>query len=530
MAEIDGLPVFVRALCRPAAYPHPVERVELRETHISWVFLAGAYAYKAKKPVDLGFLDFSSLEQRTADARLELALNRRLCRDVYRGLSHVVERDRAFFVDGHGRRVEPLVRMRRLPEAGMLPNLLAQQAVTPALVRRIATRLARFHARAATGPGVDEYGGLAQVRANWRENFLQVQVAPFEGRTITAAANDAIRHYVERFMAEHQATFEARVEDGRVRDGHGDLHAASICVEGRRLWLFDCLEFSRRYRCADVAADVAFLAMDLDHYGRADLASTFVDAYVEASGDAGLRPLLPFYACYRAYVRGKVRSLRLAEPGLAAAQAEAVEEEARSYFDLARSYTGWLARPTLVAVMGLPASGKTTLAQAMAGRLGLVHLSSDLVRKELAGVHPTEHQPDRFGRGLYAPASTRRTYATLRRRAARWLRRGRSVVLDATFGNPAERTALVALARRVGAPLQVVECCVDEDELRRRLAKRQADPLAVSDARPAVWPRLRAAYTPPTELADRLPVDTSAPLAEQVAAVLGRLAPYDGVV
>jgi uncharacterized protein len=518
---VDGLPVFVRALCRPAAYPHPVERVELRETHISWVFLAGSYAYKAKKPVDFGFLDFSSLERRAADARAELALNRRLCRDVYRGLSHIVERDAAFFVDGTGRRVEPLVRMRRLPEAGMLPNLLAHQAVTPALVRRIATRLARFHARAATGPGVDEYGGPAQVRDNWRENFRQV--APFEGRTITAVANDAIRGYVDRFMTEHRATFEARVKDGRVRDGHGDLHAGSICVEGRHLWLFDCLEFSRRYRCADVAAEVAFLAMDLDHYGRADLAWTFVDAYVEASGDAGVRPLLPFYACYRAYVRGKVRSLRLTEPGLAAGQVEAIEEEARSYFDLARSYVGWLARPTLVVVMGLPASGKTTLARAAAGRLGLVHLSSDLVRKELAGVPPTAHQPDQFGHGLYAAASTRRTYATLRRRAARWLRRGRSVVLDATFGNPAERSTLVGFARRLRAPLRVVECCVDEAELQRRLAARQADPLAVSDARPEVWPRLRAAYIDPIELDDRLPVDTSAPLAEQVAAVLGRL-------
>ncbi|MBV9359011.1 MAG: AAA family ATPase [Chloroflexi bacterium] len=517
-------PAFVRALCRPDAYRHPVEQVELRQTHISWVFLAGDHAYKVKKPVDFGFLDFSTLERRETDARLELELNRRLSPDIYLGLSQVVRRDDTFFFDGPGERIEPVVRMRRLPDAGMLVNLLANQAVPPALVQRIARRLVWFHARAATGAGVDEHGTRSAIRRNWQENFLQI--APFEGRTVAKTVNDAIRDYTEHYLATHRGLFDARVDEGRIRDGHGDLHASSICIEGRHIWLFDCLEFSPRYRCGDVAGEVGFLAMDLDHFGRADLATAFVDAYVAASGDEQVRELLPFYACYRAYVRGKVRSLRLTELDASgtAARIAAVEEDARSYFDLARSYTGWPAGRLLVAVMGLPASGKTTLARTLAGRLGLVHLNSDVVRKELAGSRPTEHHDDRYGEGLYTAASTRRTYAAMRRRAGRWLGRGRSVVLDATFGDVQERSALVRLARRRGVPLLLIECTAHHAELQRRLAARRAEPGRASDARLELWPRLLAGYVEPTELRERLAIDSSAPLTRQVAAVLARLA------
>ena len=521
LARSETLPPPVAALLRPAAYPHPADDLHLHETHVSWVVLAGPYAYKVKKPVDLGFLDFSTPERRAAACADEVRLNRRLCPDVYLGVVRLVERRGAYFVGGTGRPVEPAVRMRRLPDAGMLPNLLATGAVDARLVGRIARRLARFHARAATGPGVDEYGGPATVRANWDENFAQT--APFVGRMVPASVQEAIVAYVERFLAEQRALLERRVAAGRIREGHGDLHAGSICVEGRRLQLFDCLEFSARFRCADVAAEVAFLAMDLDHYGRADLAAAFVDAYVRDGGDRELARLLDFYKCYRAYVRGKVASLRLAEPGLAPAQEVDVVAEARAYFDLAWAYTGGLARPTLVVTMGLPASGKTSLARALARRLGLVHLASDVVRKELAGLQPTEHGGAGFGQGLYDPATTRRTYATLRRRAGRWLRRGRSVVLDATFGRVAERAAVRRLAARTGARLVVFHCRAAKATLRERLAARAGDSGVVSDARLEHWPALRAAYAEPAELAGVVAVDTTATPADVVGRALAAL-------
>ncbi len=516
--QVRDVAPLIRALLRPEAYPHPAEELRVHETHISWVILAGPYAYKLKKHVNFGFLDFSTFARRAADCAAEVALNRRLCPDVYRSVVQIVERDDTYWVGGPGRVVEPAVQMRRLPESGMLPALLERDAVDAPLVRRIARRLARFHAAAATGPGVDEWGTLDAIRANWDENFRQE--TPFVGRTLPATCETTIEAYVGAFVGAHAALFTERVATGRIRDGHGDLHSANICVEGRRLHLFDCLEFSPRYRCADVAAEIAFLAMDLDRYGRADLAATFVEAYIRASGDQQVSQLLPFYKSYRAYVRGKVLSFRLDESDIAAAEAERVRKEAQQYFDLAWSYAGGMAHPTLFVTMGLPATGKTSLASALARHLGLVHLSSDRVRKELAHRAPSEHGGDAFRHGLYSAATTRRTYTTLHRRAARWLRRGQSVVLDATYGTPAERAAIRRLAKRTQAPLRVLVCEADEATVKARLTARAHDPRAVSDARLPLWPALRAAFVEPTELPCALHLDMTRPLDVAIAQVL----------
>jgi uncharacterized protein len=328
-------------MLRPEAYAHPADDLQLHETHISWVVLSGPYGYKVKKPVNLGFLDFSSVERRATDCADEVRLNRRLCPDVYLGVCWLVERDGELFVGGDGRPVEPMVQMRRLPADGMLPRLLRRGSADADLAGRIGHHLARFHATAATGPGVDRYGSPSTVCANWDEAFRQTDALPES--ILPEGMRDAIAAYVASFLDEQAALFEQRVATSRIRDGHGDLHAASICVEGATLHLFDCIEFKTQFRCADVAAEVAFLAMDLDHYDRPDLAAAFVDAYIGDSGDGELRLLLDFYRCYRAYVRGEVAGLRLAGSDLPERERDALADEARSYFDLARSYIG---RPT----------------------------------------------------------------------------------------------------------------------------------------------------------------------------------------
>jgi aminoglycoside phosphotransferase family enzyme/predicted kinase len=532
--EAGAIPPFVRDLLDPAAYPHPAGDIRLYETHISWVVLAGNYAYKLKKPVDMQFLDFSTAAKRRAACEDEVRLNRRLCPDLYLGVSEIVERGGRYVVGGRGRIGEPAVRMRRMPAEGMLPRLLAEGAVDARLVRRIARKLARFHAQAATGPGVDEYGTPAAVRANWRENFEQT--APFVGSVVDTDVHQRIVAFVERFLVEQHDLLEQRVAAGRIRECHGDLHARNICVAGRRLWLFDCIEFNPRLRCSDVAAEVAFLAMDLDHYGRADLAAAFVQHYRRESGDMEIPHLLDFYRCYRAYVRGKVLCLRRASTDVSDEEAAADRAEARAYFDLAWAYAGGLAQPgarrapLLVLSMGLPASGKTSLARTLAGRLGLLHLSSDVVRKELAGLRPTDRAGGAFGEGLYDPAMTRRTYAALRRRAARWLRSGHSVVLDATFGSVAERAAVRRLAERSRARLVILVCTTDEATTLARLRAREGDPTVESDARLAQWPALRAAFVPPDELPEAVTIDTTASIGDAADQALAALMGIGGTM
>jgi uncharacterized protein len=498
----------VADLLRPAAFPYPAPDPYLIETHISWVILAGELVYKIRKPVNFGFLDFSTLERRRVDCDAELRLNRRLCPDLYLGVVDVTDRDGRLSIAGPGIPIEPAVCMRRLPTAGMLPALLERGVADDRLMGRLARQLAEFHAEAATGPGIDEHGSPASVRANWAENLEQTSC--FIGRTLRSDQHADIRAYIDHFLDENHQMLTQRVQHGRIRDGHGDLHANSVCLARRRLYLFDCIEFNDRFRCGDVASEVAFLAMDLDHLGRADLACAFIDAYVRRSGDRDLVSLLDFYKCYRAFVRGKVLSFERDEP-VGAGERERAGRDARAYFDLAHAYTRRLARPSLLVTMGLPASGKTTLARALAGRLALVHLSSDVMRKHLAGMRPTEHAFDRFEHGLYSPSMSRRTYAGLRRQAARWLRRGQSVVLDGTYGRPSERTALRQLARRNRAHLLLVVCRTDEPILLTRLAARSQDPNTVSDARPELWAGLKRAFVEPADEGGATCVDTTKP-------------------
>jgi len=324
----------VKALMKPEAYDEEPGQIELVQTHISFVFLTSNFAYKVKKAVDLGFLDFTTLEKRRFFCEKELELNRRLCKDMYLEVVHI-NRSNAIKIKGAGETVEYAVKMKRISEEKMLSKLFEENKVDDRLVDRIAKIIADFHSKAETNRRISEFGSLAIIETNWKENFEQTE--EYVGKTISMKDFKLIHERVEDFMKENVSLFEKRMAEGRVRDCHGDIHSGNIFVTDG-IYIFDAIEFNERFRYSDVAADMAFLAMDLDFRERTALSNFFVERYVEYSGDQELMRFLPFYKCYRAYVRGKVVSFKLKDPNVGREEKAAAKKEAKTYFKLASTY------------------------------------------------------------------------------------------------------------------------------------------------------------------------------------------------
>jgi aminoglycoside phosphotransferase family enzyme/predicted kinase len=467
---------MVESLKHAPEWPPGDIPIEMVQTHISVVLLGRHHVLKLKKPVDFGFLDYTTLDKRRNACEAEVKLNRRLCPDIYLGVQPVSEVNGEVHLSSEGQIIDYAVSMKRLPADCMLDRIVAEGRVTEAMIDRVAGRLDHFHQEARRGPDVDTYGRLETIRFNWEENFTQT--APYVGRTIIESAYDAIRSQVIRWMEDSDELIRSRVGEGRICDGHGDLRCESICVTNG-ICIFDCIEFNERFRCGDVAGEVAFLAMDLDARGRPDLGYYFSECYERRTTDHDLFKLMPFYRCYRAYVRGKVLSFRLDEPEFSEEQKSSAAARATNYFNLARRYATPLERPTLIAVMGLSGTGKTSVARAVGGELGVRVISSDAVRKELFG---QTAQPAGYGEGIYDPEANRLSYQTLLDRGGALLKQDGSVVIDATFQRAANRERLRDLAASLGAELRLVECQLAPHLVRSRLAQRKAKGDGLSDA------------------------------------------------
>ena len=340
---MSALPSLVEALLRPQAYPHRPAEIELVQTQMSFVFLTGDYVYKIKKPVNLGYLDYTTLEKRHFFCRQELELNRRLCPHVYLAVVPITMslrgaegRSKVVHIEGEGQAVEYAVKMMRLPRDRMMDVLLSRDGVTPEMVARVAKKLVNFHQETETNREIAAFGRLDVIRHNCDENFAQTE--KYVGLTVFRAKYEHIRDYTGRFIRTNARLFEKRVRGGRIRDCHGDLHAAHVCLTDD-ICIYDCIEFNDRFRYCDVASEIAFLAMDLDRYRQAGLSRHLVDTYVRTSHDDELLLLLDFYRCYRAYVRGKVESFKLDDPLISPSEKVKASESARSYFELAESYT-----------------------------------------------------------------------------------------------------------------------------------------------------------------------------------------------
>jgi uncharacterized protein len=324
----------VQALLTQQAYPDSAGKIELIQTHISFVFLTENYVYKVKKAVNFGFLDFSTLDKRKFFCEKELELNRRLCPEIYLEVD-AINKAENIRINGEGETVEYALKMKRLPQEKIMTVLLKEGKVNKKTVDAIAKIIAKFHSKAQTNSEISQFGSLKIVKTNWDENFAQT--TKYINQTLSQKDFQFMQTKINDFMQKNQALFESRIADGHIKDCHGDLHSGNIFITPK-ICIFDAIEFNDRFRYSDVAADVAFLAMDLDFQGRTDLAKHFIDRYLAYSKDQQLTQLLAFYKCYRAYVRGKVISFRLDDPNIACKDKESAISEAKAYFKLADDY------------------------------------------------------------------------------------------------------------------------------------------------------------------------------------------------
>ncbi len=525
-------------LSQPTAYEPRPARVELHETHISWVFVTDRHAWKLKKPVRFEFLDFSTPTRRREACEAEVRLNRRLTDDLYLGVLPVFEiapgefrigglaeidiaktTDAVAESTGAPRApIDWLVWMRRLPLERGLDRLTLAGRVEPGDIARLAARLTRFYQAAAPiDIADDEYRHTIDrhVRANGAELVKLEHGLP-------ATVVRRIHGAQLRWLATHGQVLIERVRAGRIIEGHGDLRPEHICL-AEPIQIFDCLEFNAEFRRLDVVDELAFLAMECDALGADWIGQQILDAYAAATGDRAPADLVAFYKSYRAAVRAKVAALRASQ--LAGDDARTARDTAGRYVELADRYAAALGPAPLIVVRGLMGSGKSTVARALAERIGAEYLSTDEVRRELFGASDT---PAGFGGGNYTPEKRQRVYDELWSRATKRLADGLAVVLDGTFlaAEDQRRAVEVATARKL--PALLVNCTCPADVAKQRITRRLAAGGDASEARPELFDAQQARDEPtPAEL-PALAIDTTQPLemnVEQIVAEIGNLAP-----
>ncbi len=478
--------------------------VEIIQTHISVVLLGKDRVLKLKKPVNFGFLDYSTLKKRRAACESEVELNRRLCPEIYFGAKAIIESKYGILrLVGEGTIVDYGVLMKRLPEEKMLDRMVENDSIAESMISPIAEKLQAFHQTARRGDDVDEFGSIENIRYNWEENFEQTK--PYIDRTISEADFELIRVWVYRWLKTNENLLKTRLAKGHICDGHGDLRCESICVLDR-ICIFDCIEFNERFRCADVANEAAFLAMDLVAYGRPDLGYFFYERYVEIAGDDQLFKLYSFYRCYRAFIRGKVLSFQLDEKEISPEMHTSAKEKAKNYFRIAADSTKQLQKPTIVMVGGLSGTGKTSIARGIAGELGLRVVSSDAVRMSLFG---DKKKRSDYRKGKYDDESNQLTYQKMIENGVELLKKDGGVVLDATFSRIADRENVQRIAHSVGAECRMVECRLSLETVRQRLRLRAEKKDGLSDANWEIYQNQRANFEPiKMSEADHLVIDT----------------------
>jgi hypothetical protein len=487
---------------QPEFYPHLVSPpIELVQTHISYVFLTGDYAYKVKKEVNLGFVDFSSLEKRKEFLLTEIRLNRQVAPDLYLEVLPITLRGDRFILGGTEEPVEYVSKMRQFPQENLFDNLLAKNRLSMERITELAKVVADFHQHTTTNDYIASFGTVSTIKAAFDENYLQSQ--KYVGEIQTQQQLEETRTFTDNFFAQKEDLLRSRVDNHKIKECHGDLHLRNICLWQDKIQLFDRIEFSELFRFVDVMYDVAFVVMDFDARGHQDFGNIFLNTYVEQTGDWEGLQVLPLYLSRQAYVRAKVTSFLLDDPSIAEDVKQQSAKTAADYYKLAWQYTQ-TSQGKLMLMSGLSGSGKTTVAKQLAKNINAIHIRSDAVRKHLAGIS----LDDRGGDSIYTAEMSHKTYARLLELGLLLASQGFPVILDAKYDRLKDRREAIAAANKQGIPLQIVHCTAPESVLRDRLSKRKGD---ISDATVDLLSRQQAETDPFTdaELAYVREVDTS---------------------
>ncbi|MBW4555769.1 MAG: AAA family ATPase [Trichormus sp. ATA11-4-KO1] len=468
MTEVN-LSVLIQHMLQPGFYPHAVtEPIQLIQTHVSYVLLTGDYAYKLKKSVNFGFLDFSTLAKRQHFCQEELRLNQRGAAELYLEVLPVTFVGEQYHLGGTGEAVEYVLKMRQFPQELLFTTLFEQGKLTEAHLEELGQVVAEYHAKAAINDYIRSFGEVPQVRAAIDENYQQTH--KYIGGPQTQSQFEETKQYTDNFFAAHPELFASRVQNNYIRECHGDLHLRNIALWHDKIILFDCIEFNEPFRFVDVMYDVAFTVMDLEARQRQDLGNAFLNTYVEQTGDWEGLQVLPLYLSRQAYVRAKVTSFLLDDPNVPATAKEEAAKTAADYYKQAWEYT----KPKqgkLILMSGLSGSGKSTTAKYLARQLGAIQIRSDAVRKHLGGISLRE----RGGDDLYTPAMTQKTYARLLDLGIILANQGFNVILDAKYDQQKLRQEAIAQAEKHQIPLQIIYCTAPLEVLQERLVKRRGD-------------------------------------------------------
>ena len=488
-------------LADPRIFGENISETSIVETHISWVVLTGTYAYKIKKPVNFGFLDFSTLAKRKYYCDEELRLNRRIAPNIYADVVPILNtREGLRIGDYEGEVVEYAVKMIQFDADRLMSDLLKDNFIRNQDITNIVKILTTFYSSLSSDSEIQKFGDIPTITTNTEENFEQTENVV--GKTISKETFDHIKKATRNFIKNNGSLFLKRIKEGYIKDCHGDLHSGNIVIDkDGYITIFDCIEFNERFRYSDVAADIGFLAMDLDYQNFPAHSAYLIHEYIRRSNDLSLLEVLNFYKCYRAYVRGKVIGFMLSSD-LDNDTEKKIVAKAKKYFELSSYYADLFSctlhrekKPLLFLMHGLAGTGKSTIAHKISTDYNAMEIGTDVVRKKMAGMDKYQHQFDEYGKGLYSSKKTDDTYREVMNEAETFLKEGKNCILNGTFLQKKHQDWARELAQKYNAKMIIIHCVCDEEDIKERFAERAVEK-SVSDGRWEIYLKQKKEYSP----------------------------------